>query len=101
MTRHDITCPLIVRPLRQHSFDPVSEDSIYNHVEDSGIERVTMGRPTKALKRCAVSSPGPGDHSKSTPVTSEEADGPHAHSICRQYVKILVSIHRVIDLMNI
>ena len=50
MTRHDITCPLTVRPLRQHSFDRnhILGDLIFdlnqkvNNIAEDGTTKILM-----------------------------------------------------------
>ena len=77
------------------------EDPIHNHVENSGREQAPQGHLAKYLERCAIVYLGTDNHSKSTPVLTEGADGTRSHTIGHEDVKAAVAVQGAIGLMKI
>ena len=79
----------------------MSEERIYNIIDDCGRDQIPLDLPTITLEGGDEISAGLRHHHQYGAVLSEEAEGPRAHSMQRHVVEAMSVVQGVIVFMKI
>ena len=79
----------------------MSEEHIYDHIEDCGRYQAPLGHPEITLEGGAKISAGLRHYRQYIPVVPEEAEDPRAYSINHQNIEAVVVVQGIIGFMKI